>query len=134
MTSSSTNVECHSVCYFSALSNENKDKIICFSKAREGSCSNNGHESDSEVDQVSHSTRMSSVVGSGSEIDRVDIEYGIDEVRISFGTTERDCRICQLSLDMEPGNPVELGCSCKNELARAHQQCAETWFRIKKNK
>lgn len=30
-------------------------------------------------------------------------------------------------------NPSDLGCSCKNELAGAHQHCAETWFGINNN-
>ncbi|KAK9279759.1 hypothetical protein L1049_013441 [Liquidambar formosana] len=33
----------------------------------------------------------------------------------------------------ESGIPIELGCSCKEDLAAAHKQCAETWFRIKGN-
>ncbi|CAN1275592.1 hypothetical protein LINPERPRIM_LOCUS15756 [Linum perenne] len=50
---------------------------------------------------------------------------------------EKDCRICHLDLESnihESGIPIELGCSCKNDLAAAHKQCAETWFKIKGNK
>ncbi|KAK1354634.1 RING-CH-type domain-containing protein [Heracleum sosnowskyi] len=127
-------IGCHCGFCTSAVSNENKDEIISFSETGEGSGgSNNGHASDSEVDQVSHSRRVSSAVDSDSEFNRVEIEYGVDEVRISFGTTERDCRICHLSLDEEPGKPFRIGCSCKNELASAHRLCAETWFRMKGN-
>lgn len=50
---------------------------------------------------------------------------------------ERECRICQLSLDAPSqdgmGGPIELGCACKDDLAAAHRQCAEAWFRIKGN-
>ncbi|KAI4370565.1 hypothetical protein MLD38_018907 [Melastoma candidum] len=54
--------------------------------------------------------------------------------------TERECRICHLSLDAgghaEPGVAlaIELGCSCKDDLAAAHKLCAEAWFKIKGNK
>ncbi|KAI3816025.1 hypothetical protein L1987_15710 [Smallanthus sonchifolius] len=52
---------------------------------------------------------------------------------------EKDCRICHLSLDVnseESGNgiPIELGCSCKDDLAVAHKHCAEAWFKIKGNR
>ncbi|KAI4372955.1 hypothetical protein MLD38_011133 [Melastoma candidum] len=53
---------------------------------------------------------------------------------------ERECRICQLSLDAgdnaESGVAlvIELGCSCKDDLAAAHKLCAEAWFNIKGNK
>ncbi|XP_051119812.1 uncharacterized protein LOC127243705 [Andrographis paniculata] len=51
----------------------------------------------------------------------------------------RDCRICHLSMDLSShhdsgGIPIELGCSCKEDLAAAHKQCAEAWFKIKGNK
>ncbi|KAK6935779.1 Zinc finger, RING-CH-type [Dillenia turbinata] len=76
------------------------------------------------------------------EVD-VDLESGVLELKGLEAKIERDCRICQLSLDIEsgggnddssaPGFAIELGCSCKNDLAFAHKQCAETWFRIKGN-
>ncbi|XP_076961042.1 uncharacterized protein LOC143637563 [Bidens hawaiensis] len=55
---------------------------------------------------------------------------------------EKDCRICHLSLGVkseESGNgiigiPIELGCSCKDDLAAAHKHCAEAWFKIKGNR
>lgn len=48
----------------------------------------------------------------------------------------KDCRICHLSLEniLETGVPIELGCSCKEDLAAAHKQCAEAWFKIKGNR
>ncbi|CAI9779249.1 unnamed protein product [Fraxinus pennsylvanica] len=49
----------------------------------------------------------------------------------------RDCRICHLSLvsaSPETGVAIELGCSCKDDLAAVHRHCAETWFKIKGNK
>ncbi|GAB4827544.1 hypothetical protein Ancab_034428 [Ancistrocladus abbreviatus] len=50
---------------------------------------------------------------------------------------KKDCRICHLSFDAsnpESGIPIELGCSCKDDLAAAHKQCAEAWFKIRGNK
>ncbi|OWM87449.1 hypothetical protein CDL15_Pgr022560 [Punica granatum] len=46
---------------------------------------------------------------------------------------ERDCRICHLSLVGSNQDPIELGCACKDDLAAAHKQCAEAWFKIKGN-
>ncbi|PHU05035.1 hypothetical protein BC332_25857 [Capsicum chinense] len=67
----------------------------------------------------------------------VDIENGADESKVHLGEIERDCRICHLSLmssGNESGVAIELGCSCKDDLAAAHKHCAETWFKIKGNK
>lgn len=69
----------------------------------------------------------------------VDLELGLPEklpVHL-LSEDEKDCRICHISLDsvnLESGVPIELGCSCKNDLAAAHKHCAETWFKIKGNK
>ncbi|CAA0830543.1 RING/FYVE/PHD zinc finger superfamily protein [Striga hermonthica] len=65
----------------------------------------------------------------------VDLEYG--EKKENMEDLERDCRICHLSLiSSSPGSgvPIELGCSCKDDLAAAHKHCAEAWFKIKGNK
>ncbi|XP_060176458.1 uncharacterized protein LOC132606829 [Lycium barbarum] len=76
----------------------------------------------------------------GSKSDgSVDIENGDDESnKVHLGEiVERDCRICHLSLvdiGVESGVAIELGCSCKDDLAAAHKHCAETWFKIKGNK
>lgn len=67
----------------------------------------------------------------------VDLELGIPEKAVHLSQSERDCRICHMSLDaanLESGVPIELGCSCKADLAAAHKHCAETWFKIKGNK
>ncbi|KAK1354633.1 E3 ubiquitin-protein like [Heracleum sosnowskyi] len=127
--------ECGCGCCSSMVTN---DDIICFSEVEEGSSyslsssttdsSNHGHNIDSEV---VHSGRMSSVVCSDC---RVDIGNGVDQVETFSRMTERDCRICYSSLDLESGIAIELGCSCKNELAAVHQHCAKTWFSIKGNK
>ncbi|KAL5076799.1 hypothetical protein RYX36_015783 [Vicia faba] len=71
---------------------------------------------------------------------RVDLDLKSDDVKAHLGKVKRDCRICHLSMDMnnqdehESETPIELGCSCKDDLAAAHKQCAETWFDIKGNK
>lgn len=67
----------------------------------------------------------------------VDLECEVAEVKMHVAKVERDCRICHLSMDAtnhESGIPIELGCSCKADLAAAHKQCAEAWFKIKGNK
>ncbi|KAI3705085.1 hypothetical protein L1987_75317 [Smallanthus sonchifolius] len=80
-----------------------------------------------------------------SEFSVVDLEHGGGGVhgdectKLHLAKIERDCRICHLSLDLtnqdsENGLPIELGCSCKDDLAAAHKHCAEAWFKIKGNK
>ncbi|XP_021769106.1 uncharacterized protein LOC110733375 [Chenopodium quinoa] len=59
------------------------------------------------------------------------------KVAVHLSKVERDCRICHMSLDVskpESGFPIELGCSCKEDLAAAHKHCAEAWFKIRGNK
>ncbi|GMI87201.1 hypothetical protein like AT5G05830 [Hibiscus trionum] len=67
-----------------------------------------------------------------------DLESGLVEPEPHLGKEmETDCRICHLVLDTanhESGVPIELGCSCKDDLAAAHKHCAEAWFKIKGNR
>ncbi|URE12482.1 RINGv [Musa troglodytarum] len=64
-----------------------------------------------------------------------DLESGASESKTASPERGgRDCRICHLSLEKaspDAGAPIELGCSCKDDLAAAHKQCAEAWFKIK---
>lgn len=67
----------------------------------------------------------------------VDLENGNLEVQVrGVDRVDKDCRICHLSLvssNQESGVAIELGCSCKDDLAAAHKKCAETWFKIRGN-
>ncbi|KAL3833977.1 hypothetical protein ACJIZ3_008713 [Penstemon smallii] len=82
--------------------------------------------------------RESCNVSECSVVEIVDLESGLPETKACLVDTKRDCRICHLSMDSadkdHSGFPIELGCSCKDDLSAAHKQCAETWFKIKGNK
>ncbi|XP_074287244.1 uncharacterized protein LOC141612381 isoform X2 [Silene latifolia] len=77
----------------------------------------------------------------------VDLELGADigdtavdtaevveggKVSVDLSNMEKECRICHMSL-LENGLAIELGCCCKDDLAVAHQHCANTWFKIRGN-
>lgn len=136
-------LECGADRCSSSMSDADKESLS-FWEAYEGSSSsqsystpdgsNDGYNFDCEIKEVD-CKRVLTVVNSDCS---VDIESGVGEVDILLGTMERDCRICHLSLqvagsEMESGINIQLGCSCKNDMAAAHQHCAETWFRIKGN-
>ncbi|MCO5560438.1 hypothetical protein L7F22_014053 [Adiantum nelumboides] len=46
------------------------------------------------------------------------------------------CRVCHLVFDggMAANETMQLGCHCKEDLAIAHRNCAEVWFKIKGNR
>ncbi|OIV89608.1 hypothetical protein TanjilG_15803 [Lupinus angustifolius] len=84
---------------------------------------------------VDDSRRVSSVTDCCVEMEIV--ENGVHEIKVNLDKVEKDCRICQLGLERESdecGVPIELGCSCKGDLAVAHKNCAEAWFKIKGNR
>lgn len=131
--------------------NMSAENSVCFSDAEDGSCyshfySTNGGSydeysfacvsDDPEVvgAAVPDSGRASSVTDCSVE---VEIESGVPEIKVHLAKTERDCRICHMGLESEShesGVPIELGCSCKDDLGTAHKNCAETWFKIKGNR
>ncbi|KAI3423296.1 RING-CH-type domain-containing protein [Psidium guajava] len=136
----------------SGLSAED-DESACFSDADDGdgSCrsqfySTTGGSYD-EYSFACASDREATAPGagaggpsSGSE-QSVEIEVVEREAKVHLGKVarerERDCRICHLGLESnshEYGVAIELGCACKDDLATAHKNCAETWFKIKGNK
>ncbi|KAK7339778.1 hypothetical protein VNO77_20460 [Canavalia gladiata] len=121
---------------------------VCFSDADDGSCysrfySTNGGSyddysfacvSDPEVGGVPNSMRASSVSDCSVEVETI---TGVPEIKVHLAKVERDCRICHMGLESEShesGAPIELGCSCKGDLAAAHKHCAEVWFKIKGNR
>ncbi|KAE8663025.1 Kinase protein with tetratricopeptide repeat domain [Hibiscus syriacus] len=115
------------------------DASVCFSDADEGSCysqfystvGGSYYASDGEIGDASDSRR---VTDSSAEFDVV---RGVHGIKVHLAEVEKDCRICHLGLESnshESGVPIELGCSCKDDLAAAHKHCAEAWFKIRGNK
>lgn len=77
--------------------------------------------------------------GGGNDAPEINkaVQQHLPKVVVVVDNSSKDCRICHLSLDstnQESGIPIELGCSCKEDLAAAHKHCAEAWFKIKGNK
>ncbi|KAJ0678373.1 putative Zinc finger, RING-CH-type, Zinc finger, RING/FYVE/PHD-type [Helianthus annuus] len=99
-----------------------------------------GSSDDSKEGNIT-TTENVGLESSVSEFSVVDLESNHGGGReVHLLKVEKDCRICHLSLDAnseESGNygiPIELGCSCKDDLAAAHKHCAEAWFKIKGNR
>lgn len=128
------------------------DGSLCFSDADEGSCysqffSTTGGSYDEYSFQfvcdpeagIIHDSRRASSAASDCSVRvlEVETENGVSEIKVHLAKVERDCRICHLGLESnshESGVPIELGCSCKDDLGSAHKNCAEVWFKIKGNK
>ncbi|KAK4748232.1 hypothetical protein SAY87_014818 [Trapa incisa] len=129
-------------------SGDEEDGSLCFSDAEDGgSCYSHFYSTtggsydehsfscvlDVEIMEGPSSGRTSSV---GSDCS-VNVEAHEVKVQLSTLEREKDCRICHLGLEsnsIESGPPIELGCSCKEDLGAAHRNCAETWFKIKGDK
>ncbi|KAL2316523.1 hypothetical protein Fmac_030399 [Flemingia macrophylla] len=60
-------------------------------------------------------------------------EIATEDVTEDIPEDQAVCRICLLELG-EGGNTLKMECSCKGDLALAHQECAVKWFSIKGNK
>uniref|UniRef100_A0A1D1YYP4 E3 ubiquitin-protein ligase MARCH1 n=1 Tax=Anthurium amnicola TaxID=1678845 RepID=A0A1D1YYP4_9ARAE len=90
--------------------------------------------SDHEAGGVPEPGRNSCISDCSAEIG---LDNGVPDIKINIPKVDKDCRICHLSLvsgAQESGIPIELGCSCKDDLAAAHKQCAEAWFKIRGNR
>jgi hypothetical protein len=70
-------------------------------------------------------------VASPKEISAAD--SGIEDGSEEIPEEEAVCRICMDAL-CEGGETLKMECSCKGELALAHEECAVKWFTIKGNK
>lgn len=83
---------------------------------------------DSEkIDSVGHEQIVSCPCDSVNSEIQVNIE--------NEGTNSKEkevCRICLVDIE-EGGELFRMGCSCKGDLALAHQTCAFEWFRVKGN-
>lgn len=142
--SEAVDLECGNGGAGDSLTDDDIDTSVCFSDAEEGSCYSQFYSTadgdvsyDDEImeEAVDDSRSVSSLVGSDCS---VYVENGVfGKTMVHSEKQEKDCRICHLSLvssDPEYGIAIELGCSCKDDLAAAHKQCADTWFKIKGNK
>ncbi|CAN0909620.1 hypothetical protein LINGRAHAP2_LOCUS25874 [Linum grandiflorum] len=96
-----------------------------------------GEEEEREKEESSSSDGSELDLELGLVVDINEISDEDDDKEVHLSNAEiRDCRICHMSLDEESGGglPIDLGCSCKDDLAASHRHCAEAWFKIKGNK
>ncbi|KAG9138812.1 hypothetical protein Leryth_007447 [Lithospermum erythrorhizon] len=120
---------------------------VCRSSGEKGGSSSLSDDSDghSSSEELDHSgPEIVGVAEKGRESSNpecsvdLDLEVGEEKDKSHYLVkSDMDCRICHLALDdsnQESGFPIELGCRCKNDLAAAHKQCAEAWFKIKGNR
>ncbi|GMH26813.1 hypothetical protein Nepgr_028656 [Nepenthes gracilis] len=105
---------------------DHEDEHRCSS----GSSGSSGTEIVGLFDKMRRSSKSQCAV-------EVDLESGRVERKVHLGKVKQNCRICHVSFDGSNSNfgvAIELGCSCKEDLAAAHKQCAEAWFKIRGNK
>ncbi|OMO76302.1 Zinc finger, RING-CH-type [Corchorus olitorius] len=118
--------------------------VVDGEEEEQGNQTDNEEQEEEEDGSSSSSSSTEIIKERGSSVSEtssleVDLESGVNETetKLHLAKVERDCRICHLSLDptnQESGVPIELGCSCKDDLAAAHKHCAEAWFKIKGNR
>lgn len=126
------------------VSDDDDEESVCCSDEENERCTRvvtedgvNGSLNSEKRSFSSSSTSCLSECSVDLERENVGAVIGETKISLHLSKVERDCRICHLSLDgsnPESGFPIELGCSCKEDLAAAHKHCAEAWFKIRGNK
>ncbi|KAM6548584.1 hypothetical protein CsatB_020260 [Cannabis sativa] len=85
------------------------------------------------VFRVISATPRPATVDGASRNDAPVTEAASEDAGEDIPEEEAVCRICFVELG-EGGDTLKMECSCKGELALAHQECAVKWFSIKGNK
>ncbi|XP_015880875.2 uncharacterized protein LOC107416842 isoform X1 [Ziziphus jujuba] len=83
--------------------------------------------------RVISATPRPPIVEGASPDDVPAVEIASEDDGEDIPEEEAVCRICLVELG-EGGDTLKMECSCKGELALAHQECAVKWFSIKGNK
>lgn len=112
-------------CYYSQEENEEEEVGSCYSQFY------NSNDNDEITGRLSSSSDSDCSVQLNEKMKII-----VTSILVVADDHIRDCRICQLSSlidNDEQDELIQLGCCCKDDLALAHQHCADTWFKIKGN-